>query len=307
MHKLLAWWQLLRIGNVFTAASNVIAAFLIVQRGWEPVLPLLMLIATSALLYAAGMVLNDAFDAKIDATKRPERPIPSGRVPRGSAYLFGWTLLIMGTLCGWWASWLTGTAGPGIVATLLALTVVGYDAGLKNTPLGPWAMGCCRLLNILLGASIATHPYESPFLFYGTLVTLYTIGLTYFARSENEDHVTINHRIGQCFIGATIGGLFALLVILPVGPHDENSTAMIDYSKYYMRGAWWLALFVYFNWTAGVRDRRFHFRNPVTRLIQGFVLIDAYAVFVALGTGEALIILALLIPTWIASRFAPMT
>ena len=27
----LAWWQLLRAANVFTAASNVIAGFLIVQ------------------------------------------------------------------------------------------------------------------------------------------------------------------------------------------------------------------------------------------------------------------------------------
>ncbi|MCH8841228.1 MAG: UbiA family prenyltransferase, partial [Planctomycetes bacterium] len=233
----LAWWQLLRIGNVFTAASNVIAGFLIVQGGWQPVGPLLVLIAASTLLYAAGMVLNDVFDAERDATERPERPIPSGRVSRRSAYLFGWILLILGILCGWWASWLTGTARPGIVATLLALAVVGYDAGLKNTPLGPWTMGGCRLLNILLGASIATQPYELPVLVYVTLVTLYTIGLTYFARSENEDHATINHRIGQCFIVAAVGGLFALLILQPVGPHDENSVAKVDYSKYYVRGA----------------------------------------------------------------------
>ena len=74
----LAWWQLMRAANVFTAASNVIAGFLLVQRDWQPVGPLLLLILASVCLYEAGMMLNDVFDAELDAVERPERPIPVG-------------------------------------------------------------------------------------------------------------------------------------------------------------------------------------------------------------------------------------
>jgi hypothetical protein len=303
----LAWWQLLRIGNVFTAASNVVAGFLIVQGGWDPVEPLMLLIATSALLYTAGMVLNDAFDVKLDTAERPERPIPSGRISRGTAYLVGWILLTLGILCGWSVSWLTGMAQPGVVATLLALTVIGYDAGLKNTPLGPWTMGGCRLLNVLLGASVATQPKVLPILVYGILVTIYTIGLTYFARSENEDRITSDHRIGQCFIGAAIGGLTALLILLFPGHYDGDSGTMFKEGYHFERYFCWIALAAYICWSANVRGSKFVTRNSVTRLIQGFILIDAFVAFGAAGIGEAVIVLALLIPTWIASRFAPMT
>ena len=40
-------------------------------------------------LYAAGMVLNDAFDAELDARERPERPIPSGRISRSRHGVLG--------------------------------------------------------------------------------------------------------------------------------------------------------------------------------------------------------------------------
>jgi hypothetical protein len=42
-------------------------------------------------------------------------------------------------------------------------------------------------------------------------------------------------------------------------------------------------------------------------MIQGFILIDAYVVFIVVGWLPASIVLSLLVPTWIASRFAPMT
>ena len=78
------------MGNVFTAASNVIAGFLIASGQWSPAVVLATLIAASACLYAAGMVLNDAFDAELDARERPERPIPSGRIARRAAFAAGW-------------------------------------------------------------------------------------------------------------------------------------------------------------------------------------------------------------------------
>ena len=146
--KFLAWWQLLRAGNVFTAISNVIAGYLITQQNWEPIGPLLLVILASALLYEGGMVLNDVFDAELDAKERPERPIPSGRITRRSATVVGWMLLVLGVLTGGAASLLTGNLRTSLIAVALAAYVVGYDAGLKGTFLGPWGMGACRMLNV---------------------------------------------------------------------------------------------------------------------------------------------------------------
>ena len=64
--------------------ADILCGFLVgaaISGAGEPnwfVLPWLLL--SSAGLYLGGMVLNDVFDARLDAVERPERPIPSGRV-----------------------------------------------------------------------------------------------------------------------------------------------------------------------------------------------------------------------------------
>jgi len=189
--RLLAWWQLLRIGNVFTAITNILAGFLLVQKEWQPLGSLFLLIGSSTLLYAAGMVLNDAFDAALDAKKRPERPIPSGRISRATAFQTGFSLLILGIALACLVSWQLQSYASAMVAVLLALAVIAYDAKLKQTELGPSAMGVCRYLNILLGASVAGDLWLEPAAWiYAAAVGMYTIGLTLFARSENESSKT---------------------------------------------------------------------------------------------------------------------
>jgi 4-hydroxybenzoate polyprenyltransferase len=181
----LAWWQLLRAANVFTAASNVIAGFLLVRGGWAPLDTLALLIGSSACLYLAGMVLNDVYDAELDAVERPERPIPSGRISRSTASSAGWALITAGVLLAAMASWNSNNVLPGLLAALLALAVVRYDSALKATWVGPAAMGWCRFLNVLLGASVAgdlIHRHVA--LAYAAAVGVYTVLLTHVARSE---------------------------------------------------------------------------------------------------------------------------
>src|SRR5262245_63491269 len=52
-------------------------------------------LAAGSLFYSGGMALNDAFDAEIDARERPERPIPSGRVSRGTVLALGFGMLVV--------------------------------------------------------------------------------------------------------------------------------------------------------------------------------------------------------------------
>lgn len=187
---MLAWLQLCRLANVFTALADIALGLVLATGSWQPVPRSLLLLAASACLYTAGMVLNDYFDRDIDAVERPRRPIPSGRVAPRQAAVLGVGLLIGGLVC----SSLVGLPSL-VVAVLLAGAILGYDAWLKRTPVGPLAMGSCRALNVLLGASVAGLESWSGDLsrvFTGGHVPLavgmglYITGVTWFARKEAE-------------------------------------------------------------------------------------------------------------------------
>jgi len=94
---MLAWLRLMRLPAVFTAISNVLCGCFISSPDQAPPLSQLgLLVLTTAGLYLGGMVLNDVFDAALDALERPERPIPSGRISRRAAAVFGTLLLLLG-------------------------------------------------------------------------------------------------------------------------------------------------------------------------------------------------------------------
>ena len=110
--------QLLRLPNVFTALADVAMGFLVTRGSLQPGGLFALLAAASCQLYLAGMVLNDVFDAEVDARERPGRPIPSGRVSLAKAQLVGWGLLTGGTICGLFAAYFAGDWRPAAVAVL---------------------------------------------------------------------------------------------------------------------------------------------------------------------------------------------
>jgi 4-hydroxybenzoate polyprenyltransferase len=168
--------RLCRIPNVCTACANAVAGILLVRGGGFQ-LNDAFVVGASAALYLAGMVLNDYFDRRVDAVERPQRPIPSGDVSAGAAAAFGAALLFLGIAL----AALRGAASFG-VAAVLALAILGYDAVLKSTALGPPAMGSCRFLNVLLGMSVA---WPSGALWTAPLVMgLYTVAITVLSRDE---------------------------------------------------------------------------------------------------------------------------
>jgi geranylgeranylglycerol-phosphate geranylgeranyltransferase len=114
--------------NSFVAGLAAIVAFLIDTGTVIPESLLLFFIV--ALITAAGNVINDFFDAEIDAINRPDRPIPSGAVSKGAARGFAITLFITGIL----VSFFTNSLCIGI-ALFNALLLIAYAAKLKSTPL----------------------------------------------------------------------------------------------------------------------------------------------------------------------------
>jgi hypothetical protein len=107
------------------------------------------LAAASVCLYWAGMAANDWADRDLDATERPERPVPSGRVAPGQALGIAVGL----TAAGLGLAALAGGRRATAVALPLAGAVWAYDLRGKNTPAGPALMSLCRGLDVLLGAS----------------------------------------------------------------------------------------------------------------------------------------------------------
>lgn len=174
--------RLLRFPALFTTFPDVLAGYAIVRQGEIVTHELTWLLVASGLLYLAGMVLNDVFDVEQDRRERPSRPIPAGAISRRSAAILGGGLLLGGVA----AAALVNVSAV-VVALLLATMILAYDAGGKRTLFGPFLMGCCRALNLLLGAVCTGMPFDPTFMVVWVmagLIGLYVMGITLFARSE---------------------------------------------------------------------------------------------------------------------------
>ncbi|GHE14256.1 SCO3242 family prenyltransferase [Streptomyces alanosinicus] len=138
--------DLIRMPAALSVPGDVLAGA--VAGGGTPRLRIVATMASSVALYWAGMALNDFADAAVDAVERPERPIPSGRVPRRTALTAACGL----TAAGLGLAALAG--GRRALGAALPLTglVWAYDLRLKSTLAGPAAMAGARALNVLAGA-----------------------------------------------------------------------------------------------------------------------------------------------------------
>lgn len=139
-------------------------------------------LGASLCLYAAGLLANDFFDRHVDARERPDRPIPAGLVSPLAVLLAALLLTASGLFFA-----RDGGTPTLQVATLLAAAVWFYNALGKHVPLlGPLAMGLCRGLNLLLGASLFGIPGLSamPVPVSAVFLTLVVTLITCAARHE---------------------------------------------------------------------------------------------------------------------------
>lgn len=208
---LTAWLQLLRLPNVFTAAADVMMGYLVTHHELQPYLHFGLLVAASCLLYLSGMVLNDVFDAEVDARERPERPIPSGRVSLKAASALGWAMLAAGVVLAWIVSYIANDWRPGAIASLLAGCIAMYDSALKRSRFAPLLMGECRFLNVLLGMSLMLVPWGKAELLIAAGIGIYIVGVTVFARTDAR--VSARSRLTSGLVVLLAG--MALLAAVP--------------------------------------------------------------------------------------------
>lgn len=325
MKKLLAYLQLFRLPNVFTAMADIVAGFLFVRGELSPPTSFVLLLIASSLLYIAGMVLNDVFDVEQDTKERPERPIPSGRISRSTAQSLGFGMLLVGLLIAWVVGFLPAGGESaaigwrsGVIGTLLAGCIVAYDAVMKRTPAGPIFMGACRTLNILLGMSVAVQNscggsvwlmrFEVEQLLVAGSVGIYIAGVTWFARTEAAE----SNR-GQ-LTGGLVTMVAGLLLLASYPLLFQNG--FIEKPLFHFRGLnpiMWQLLIVLLGFTiarsalmAVINPHPQRVQNAVKTAITSLIVLDA-AICMIVGPYFAIGVLVLLAPMLLLGRWVYST
>ncbi len=150
--SLAGFFRICRPANSLVAGLAAIVAYLIATGTVVPAV--LLLFAIVALITAAGNVINDYYDADIDAVNRQDRPIPSGTVTRGAALRFSVVLFFTGIAVSFFSTPLC--IG---IAVFNSLLLVGYAARLKSTPLaGNLTVAYLSASMFLFGGALAGLP-----------------------------------------------------------------------------------------------------------------------------------------------------
>ncbi len=201
--------RLMRPANVVTAIADILLGYAasgavgnIFSENFS--YDVLIALVTSTMgLYSGGVVLNDVFDAELDAVERPERPIPSGAVSRKKAAALGVVLLLIGIGAAFQASlW------SGLIALVISVLVALYNVyGKHQLVFGPLNMGACRGMNVLLGVS-AIPAMVGELWFISLISILYIAAITMISRGE------VNGGSKKIMLGALIIYLFVVLSVV---------------------------------------------------------------------------------------------
>jgi 4-hydroxybenzoate polyprenyltransferase len=196
----------------------------------------------------------------------------------------------------------------------LAVAVVAYDKVLKRTPLAPVAMGACRFLNVLLGASAAAGAADSaiwhPMIWVVAAgIGVYVAGVTWFARKEAAGSSRLQLALAIPVMAAGI----ALLAWFPSWA-DENlaSISVPQYADklglrwYYL----WLALGTLILWRNALAvfdPSNARVQTAVKHCILSLIVLDAAACFAVRDIFWATTILMLVVPALFFSRWVYST
>ncbi len=293
-----SYLQLVRLPNVVTAAADSLAGWLLAMGSFAEPSRWVPLTVASMVLYAAGTTLNDVFDFDIDRAERPNRPLPSGQISRRTAAWCG----AIGLLFGPAIALLSGSSASGLVAAILAVCILGYDAGLKHSAFGPLLMGGCRGLNLLLGmthaAGLAGWAGWSAAIAYG----LFVAGITVISRSEVHGGSRKGLVAGLWLENLALLGLAGLAL-----QHRRFPIPAPDRPLIPIEGILVLALIALAVNAAASRA----IRQPTPELIQeavktgilSLIWLNVGLVAAVRGVGPACIIAALWVPAYLLGRW----
>jgi 4-hydroxybenzoate polyprenyltransferase len=303
--RFLAYLQLMRLPNVFTAMADVAMGFLLTHETLSPLDVFVLLLISSSALYIAGMVINDVFDLDQDRRERPQRPLPSGKVPLRNAVQLGFMLILAGEIVGAGAAWLAHDWRPVMIAPVLAIFILRYNSRWKRTAAGPVAMGGCRFLNVLLGMSASSQPWSGVNWLVAGGIGIYIVSITWFARREATASSRVHLICGFITLLAGMALLWCYPKILPPSTFIPTLQSQPLY---------WTLLWIALAMLIGLRFVR-AILQPQPALVQAavktgilsIIVLDAAVVFGVRGLWPAIGILLLLVPAIILGRWVYST
>lgn len=286
-----AYFDLVRLPNLFTAAADVLAGHVYSGGGWDRWSELVCLVLASVCLYAGGVTLNDVCDVNRDRAQRPQRPIPSGRVSRSAASGLAVGLLAIGLIAAACVS-----ARSAMIAGFLIVAIVLYDVILKSTPVAPALMGLCRALNLALGMHAADSYCTATALIPIGLMWLYVTSVTFFARHETAVCSAPRLIAGTVGVCAAVAGLSALVWIVP--------NAQVSF-------LWPLGMLAvglgYTGFRAASRRSPHTVQAAVKTFVIALILFDACLAWAARGPVAGLLVASLILPTFLLARILRVT
>ena len=168
-----------RVSNLPTVWSDWLAGWWLGGGGNWGALACLCL--SASFLYTGGMFLNDAFDTEFDQNNRRSRPIPSGAISRRAVWQWGFAWLALG-LAG--VSFLGATAI--VLAVVLCVLILLYNASHKFLPVSPVLMGACRVWLYLVASAAGARGVGGEAVWKGLALGAYVAGLSCLARGEKR-------------------------------------------------------------------------------------------------------------------------
>lgn len=139
--KLTRFWNLM----IIALAQYFTTAFLIgSDKIWD--LRLFLLSGSTMIIAAAGYIINDYYDVKIDLINKPERVVIGKQVARRYAILFHSLLSTFGTAIGFLLNWKIG-----VINFFSAFLLWWYSNELKRQPfIGNFVVALLTGLSVLL-------------------------------------------------------------------------------------------------------------------------------------------------------------
>ncbi len=289
--KLKIYCQLVRLPNIFTSISDILAGCILATHAFVDIHKILLLVVSSACLYGGGIVFNDIFDYKTDKEERPGRPLPSGKASKREAVYLGFVLFLTAFLCALLVN-LTSLC----VSIAIILLVMSYNVLTKTLPvIGTVNMGLCRFFNLMLGLSIIPASI-STYWMIPLILMIYVMFITTISKQEimgeNRWKIII---VIICFIGlVSYTGSLSVKGILP--NHMSHGLLLI----FTMIVMWSMGRSV-------INPRPENIQSTIKTMVLSIIILDACFVMGATNGLHALVVLVLLIPAFTVSRFLYVT
>ncbi len=164
--RLTRFWNLLIIG-----LAQYFTAIFLISSGITLDIRLLLLSSSTILVAAAGYIINDYYDVKIDLINKPDRVVIGKSVPRRYALFFHTLLSVFGVAAGFVLDWKIG-----VVNAACAFLLWLYSNALKRQPfIGNFVVALLTglsifMVNMLYPPVLVLAMIYSLFAFFITLI-----------------------------------------------------------------------------------------------------------------------------------------